>query len=104
MISLEILKELGVEWVRPSTDGNRPGYYRKIPRTRRDPSIRQLEHRLRFAEIAYETFGERGVIETPDDRQIPRNAEIIGRELRGTGQPRGEQSQREKLIRLILGK
>lgn len=102
MISSEMLKGLGVEWVRPSEGGNRPGYFRKIARTRRDPSVRQLEHRLKFAETAYGTFGERGVIITSDDRQISKNAGIIGKKLMGTARPKDVLSQREKLIRLIL--
>lgn len=102
MITSEILKGLNVEWVKPSRDGNRPGYYRKIPTTRRDPTVRQLEHRLKFSEIAYGTFGDRGVVKTTDNRQIPRNAALIGRELMGTSQPRKALSQRERLMRLLL--
>lgn len=102
MISYEELKALGVEWVNPSANGLRQGYFRKIPRTRHDPTIRQIEHRLKFAKTAYETYGQSGVVKTPDDRQIPKNAEIIAKKLRGTGQPRKVLSMKEKLLKLII--
>ncbi len=97
-----MLKTLGIEWVSGSADGRRQGYFRKIPRTRVEPTIRQAEHRLIFAETAYETFGKRGVVMTQDDRQIPKNATIIANKIKGTGQSTKVLSQREKLIRLIL--
>lgn len=102
MISREDLEAMGVEYVSGSADGRRQGYFRKIPRTRKEPSIRQCEHRLVFTETANETFGARGVVKTPDNRQISSNAAKIGDKLRGTGQPRREPSMQEKLIRLIL--
>lgn len=102
MISHEELKALGVEWVNPSTDGRRPGYFRKIPRTRQEPSIRQAEHRLLFSQTAHKTFGERGVIRTPDDRQIPQNANIIANKLQGSGRPEPKPTMTQKLFRLIL--
>lgn len=102
MISRADLEAMGVEYVSGSADGRRQGYFRKIPRTRQAPSIRQCQHRLKFAETAYETFGARGVVKTQDDRRIPKNATIIADKLQGTGQPRKVLSQREKLIRLIL--
>lgn len=104
MLTHEELKALGVEWVNPSADGRRPGYFRKVPRTRVEPTIRQAEHRLKFAQTAYNTFGTRGVTQTTDSREIPANAQIIANGLAGTGQPRRVISTREKLIRLILEK
>lgn len=102
MILHEELKALGVEWVNPSMNGRRPGYFRKVPRTRVKPTVKQAKHRLLFAKTAYNTFGSRGVVKTQDDRQIPKNAAIIANKLQGTGQPRREPSLQEKLVKLIL--
>lgn len=102
MISYDALRALGIEWVEPSSDGRRPGYYRRIPMTRNDPTPAQAQHRLRFSQVAYNTYGTRGTDETLDRRQIPANAAVIGDELRGTGSPKPELSVKEKLLLLIL--
>ncbi len=104
MITHEELKALGVEWVNTSADGRRPGYFRKVPRTRVEPTVRQAEHRLKFSQTAYNTFGIRGVTKTTDNREIPANARTIADRLHGSGQIRRALSPREKLIKLIFGK
>lgn len=102
MLSYEALRAIGIEWVNPSADGRRAGYYRRIARTREEPTVRQAEHRLIFAEAAYNTFMTKGVTKTQDNREIPTNAKIIGNKLQGTGQPRRVLSFRAKLLKLIL--
>lgn len=94
------LEEIGLEWV--SSTERRKGYFRRIPRTRADPSIKQAQHRLKFSEIAYETFMTKGVFQTQDNREIPANAQIIANKLKGTGQPKRIPSLQERLLRLLL--
>jgi len=79
------LKDIELEWVsRPSKDGSKSGYWRRVPVTRKDPTPAQVEARLRFSEIATRTFGEKGTAETGDGREIPANAALIRKEMLGS--------------------
>ncbi len=87
----------GLEYVKPELTGRRGGYFRKKPG--RDSS-KQLEHRLKFANVASTYFGKKGVTVLNDGRVITKAAEAIGDDLRGTGIIRRER-ERDKLIQML---
>ena len=97
-----VISGVELEWVnRPGRDG-RAGYYRRVPVTRRSPTIAQAEVRLRFSEVANSTAGVHGVQVVEDKRAIPVNASLIGEKLRGVKQPKKVKTMQEKIIELIL--
>lgn len=102
MISSAELEALGVEFVEPSSDGRRPGYYRRIPKTRSEPTLAQAQHRLKFSRVSHSLYGTRGSVETLDRREVPINASRIGEELKGSGQPKEVFTPEQKLLKLIL--
>ncbi len=78
---MEIEKE-GIEWVSAEESGRREGYWRKIPVTRENPTQDQLDHRSRFAQAAKATAGITGTVESPDGRDVPLSAVVLGDNLR----------------------
>ncbi len=104
MISREILKELNIEWVSPSADGRRQGYFRRISENRSQPTYLQARHRLLFSELSYSGFGQKGIEVQQDGRALPIHAANLGRNLKGTGRPKPKPSLEEKLLRLLIMK
>lgn len=72
------------EWVQPEASGRRGGYWRRIPSNRTSPTEAQVQHRLRFGEVAGTTRGLKGVELLPDDREVSRSAITLGNMLRET--------------------
>jgi len=97
-----VIAGIELEWVNRISRDGRAGYYRRVPVTRRSPTIAQAEVRLRFSQVATRTAGVRGVQVVEDKRAIPVNASLIGEKLRGVKQPKIERTLREKIIELIL--
>jgi hypothetical protein len=87
-----------LEYVKPERSGRRAGYFRRKPG--RD-SLKQLKHRLRFSEIAHSRFGIKGTIPLKDGRRISKVAELIGNELRETGNNDQTEKERENLIKIL---
>ncbi len=95
-------KVVVLEWVaRPNRLGE--GYWRRIPRTRAQPTKAQCEARLRFSELSSGAFPFKGTIETEDGRRIPALCEYLKEETEGFRYKREpEPTIREKLLRLLL--
>lgn len=70
-----------LEYVRPSRHSK--GYIRKKPSSYIDPSPAQLKSRISFGETAYDLYGMKGTVSTPDDRQIPKISKLIGNRVHG---------------------
>ena len=71
-----------LEWVNRPLRSGATGYYRRVPGTRADPTMPQAQARLAFSEIATGTHKIRGTTETWDHREISRNADHIGNQMR----------------------
>ena len=97
-----VIAGIELEWVNRISRDGRAGYYRRVPVTRRSPTIAQAEVRLRFSEVANSTAGVHGVQVVEDKRAIPMNAALIGEKLRGVKQPKKVKTMQEKIIELIL--
>lgn len=70
-----------LEYVRPSRHAR--GYIRKKPSSYVNPSPAQLEARISFGKTAYDLYGMKGTVSTPDDRQIPKISKLIGNRVHG---------------------
>ena len=79
---LDKLIDIHLEWVNRPLRSGASGYYRRVPWTRTDPTIPQAEVRLTFSEIATGTHRMRGRTKTWDHREISRNADQIGNQMR----------------------
>lgn len=78
----DMLIDIHLEWVNRPLRSGASGYYRRVPGSRESPSVPQAEARLAFSEIATGTHRMRGITETWDHREISRNADQIGNEMR----------------------
>lgn len=76
------LIDIHLEWVNRLLKSGAPGYFRRVAGSRESPSVPQAEARLAFSEISTHTHNMRGTTETLDHREISRNADHIGNELR----------------------
>jgi len=74
--------DIHLEWVNRPLRSGATGYYRRVPGTRADPTLPQAKVRLKFSEIATGTHKMRGTTETWDHREISRNADQIGNQMR----------------------
>ena len=81
-------------------NGPKRKFFRIRPYTYDFPTKKQLEHRLKFAEEAFNRFGTKGTVKLPDGREINKVVYELGQVLKKPKEPKPILTD-EQLLRIL---